>query len=106
MPQQPQAPPRAWGFALCFTGSPWESGGDVRSEAIDCSVPVDISSVSFDAIAESRHAVRRAGHRSGARAVFRQPRRTVSYRRQESDEAAVGLAAMDLLRAGLQGTPA
>src|ERR1700692_2501155 len=58
------------------------------------------------AAAKSRHPLRRARCRAGARHVVRQPRRAVSHRRQDAHGAALGVAAMDLLRARLQGPPA
>ena len=44
--------------------------------------------------------------RAGARHVVRQPRRAFPHRRQDAHGAALGVAAMDLLRARLQGPPA
>src|SRR5580692_311400 len=45
------------------------------------------------------------GWRPVARHVLWQPRRAFSHRRENLDGAALGVAAMDLLRARLQGSP-
>src|ERR1700693_4179521 len=58
------------------------------------------------AAAKPRQPVRRAHGRAGARPAVRQPRRPVPYRCAHAHGAALGLAAMDLLRARLQGPPA
>src|ERR1700692_993049 len=57
------------------------------------------------AAAKSRHPIRRAHCRAGARHAVRQPRRAFSRRRENLDGATLGVAAMDLLRARLQRAP-
>ena len=64
------------------------------------------SCASDGAAAEPRRSVRRIDRHVRARTFSRQSRRALSSRRSDFGEAPLGLAAMDLLRAALQGPPA
>src|ERR1044072_344469 len=66
---------------------------------------VHFSSPCSRAAAKPRRSVRRADRHFRARAFSRQSRRSLSPRRPDIGTAPLGLAAMDLLGAELQGPP-